>query len=363
MPAYRRSEKWGYRKWVKLLDGRRVRISGTPAVNTRAAAEAAERAHIERVLNPHSAEKKEVPTLEAFKVEFMETYVRANNKPSERISKESMFKHHLLPAFGKRALDEIGTRDIERFKAQKLAEKLQPKSVNNLVTCLGKILRYAAETEVIDKLPRMRFVKVLEQPFDFLDADEYARLMAAAKDEPETYPAVLLGGDAGLRVGEIRALQWDDLDLVAGRIVVQRTDYRGYTGSPKGGRVRRVPMTERLRLALKAARHLRGPWVFCDGDGKLWSRGEADTPLRRATRKAGLRKIGWHSLRHTFCSHLAMRGVPVRTIQELAGHASITTTMRYMHLVGGATEEAIRILERPLGQRVGTSSPSSEKAE
>jgi len=48
--------------------------------------------------------------------------------------------------------------------------------------------------------------------------------------------------------------------------------------------------------------------------------------LRRAYRKAGLRKIGWHTLRHTFCSHLAMKGAPVRTIQELAGHATITTT-------------------------------------
>ena len=100
-------------------------------------------------------------------------------------------------------------------------------------------------------------------------------------------------------------------DEVAGRIMVRR----GYVGSPKDGRMRRVPMTERLRAALKAARHLKAPYVFCNSDLNRWSRGEADTPLRRATRKAGLRKFGWHTLRHTFCSHLAMRGAPVRTIQ------------------------------------------------
>ncbi len=109
-------------------------------------------------------------------------------------------------------------------------------------------------------------------------------------------------------------------------------------------------MTERLRAGLKEARHLKGPWVFCDADGKLWSRGEADTPLRRAVRKAGLRKIGWHTLRHTFCSHLAMKSAPVRTIQELAGHASIMTTMRYMHLTESAAESAIRLLEKPYAE-------------
>jgi integrase len=361
MPAYRDPDngKWRYRKRVRLPDGKRVRIKGSPLVNTKAAAESAERERIERLLeefrNPGSTEenRKEVPTLNAFKVEFMATYVMANNKPSERISKEYMFKLHLLPAFGRKRLDNIATRDIEKFKAKKLSAGLAPKTVNNMLSCLGKTLRYAAENEIIDKIPRVRFVKVFEKPIDFLDFDEYARLMEAAKADPESYPAILLGGDAGLRVGEIRSLKWEDLDLVARRVIVQRTDYRGYMGSPKGGRLRRLPMTKRLCAALKTARHLKGPWVFCDLDGKMWSRGLADTPLRRAYRKAGLRKIGWHTMRHTFCSHLAMRGAPVRTIQELAGHASLITTMRYMHLTETAAESAIDMLEQVGGPTRG----------
>ena len=369
MPAYRdhRDDRWRYRKRVQLPDGKTTRIAGTPAIDTRAAAEAAERAHIERLLESfhksESAKPKEVPTLKEFHKEFMTTYVQANNKPSERLSKEYMFKHHLLPAFGRRRLDAIGTRDIERFKAEKLQAELAPKTVNNMLSCLGKTLRYAAESEIIDKIPRIRFVKVFEKPVDFLDFAEYVRLTEATDGLAETRAAVLLGGDAGLRQGEIRALQWGDLDLEAGRIFVQRTDYRGYIGSPKGGRVRRLPMTERLRKALKASRHLKGPWVFCDLDGKMLSRTEIDTVLFRAVRKVGLRKIGWHTLRHTFCSHLAMRGVPARTIQELAGHASITTTMRYMHLTQSAVDDAIRILEsggRPSGQQVSNETNVTE---
>ena len=67
-----------------------------------------------------------------------------------------------------------------------------------------------------------------------------------------------------------------------------------------------------------------------------------------------MRKIGWHTLRHTFFSHLAMKGAPVCTIQELAGHATITTPMRYKRLTPTATREAIALLESGLsGPPVG----------
>jgi site-specific recombinase XerD len=69
------------------------------------------------------------------------------------------------------------------------------------------------------------------------------------------------------------------------------------------------------------------------------------TSARKPHKRAKLRAFGWHTMRHTFCSHLAMRGVPVRTIQQLAGHAGITTTMRYLHLTQSAVDEAMRVLE------------------
>lgn len=67
--------------------------------------------------------------------------------------------------------------------------------------------------------------------------------------------------------------------------------------------------------------------------------------VRRAGRRAQLAKPGVHRLRHTFCSHLAMRGAPARGIQELAGHQDLATTQRYMHLSPAALESAIRLLE------------------
>ena len=143
-------------------------------------------------------------------------------------------------------------------------------------------------------------------------------LMIARKRGPETHLMVLLGGDAGLRLGEIVALEWNDVDLRARRLTVQRSDWRGHVTVPKGGRTRQVPTTQRLTIALKAFRHLRSDRAFCLPDGAPITRDRVIKAIRGAQRLAGLRQSGVHLLRHTFCSHLAMKSAPARAIQELA---------------------------------------------
>ena len=75
--------------------------------------------------------------------------------------------------------------------------------------------------------------------------------------------------------------------------------------------------------------------------------GELAKPLWRACRRAGLRRVGWHILRHTFASHLVMRGVPLKAVQELLGHTTIQMTMRYSHLAPEIGRQAVAVLEQP----------------
>ena len=89
--------------------------------------------------------------------------------------------------------------------------------------------------------------------------------------------------------------------------------------------------------------------------------------VRRAARLANLANGGVHILRHTFCSHLAMRGAPAKAIQELAGHRKLVTTERYMHLPPRAIEDAIRMLEEPApethrGDMAETNDPPNRNA-
>ncbi len=96
----------------------------------------------------------------------------------------------------------------------------------------------------------------------------------------------------------------------------------------------------------RAHRYLRGPRVLCSPEGRALTMREVQGLVRRAARHAGVRE-GVHRLRHSFCSHLAMRGAPATAIQELAGHADLITTQRYMHLSPAAIDAAIRLLDRP----------------
>lgn len=117
--------------------------------------------------------------------------------------------------------------------------------------------------------------------------------------------------------------------------------------SPKGGKGLSVPMTEKLAAALSAVRHLRRARVLLQDDGSDLTTKVLRGWMKSAQRLAGLKATGnFHILRHSFCSHLAMRGAPARVIQELAGHVQLSTTMRYMHLSPGKKEQAIRLLDR-----------------
>ena len=149
----------------------------------------------------------------------------------------------------------------------------------------------------------------------------------------------------GLRLGEITALEWGDVDLEKRQLCIPRSEWQGHVTVPKGGRLRYVPLTARLADCLRRDRHLRCSRVLCDDSGQPLTTKIVSDHVCRAAKRAQLTRQGVHVLRHTFCSHLAMRGAPARAIQELAGHQEISTTQRYMHLSPAALDAAIRLLE------------------
>jgi integrase len=124
-------------------------------------------------------------------------------------------------------------------------------------------------------------------------------------------------------------------------------------GTPKNGRSREVPLSDDAVAALRSLpSRFPGGQVFAQPDGRMLTKGECKHPLWRACRKAGLRQVGWHVLRHSFASHLAMRGVAIKAIQELLGHGTLEMTMRYAHLSPDVRRDAVRLLDgRPeIGQ-------------
>jgi integrase len=289
--------------------------------------------------------KKEVPTLEQFASRFIEGYAQANRqKPSGIAAKETIIRVHLIPLLGSKRLDEITTEEVQRMKVA-LGER-SAKTVNNVLTVLNVLLKKALEWNVIDRAPcTIHLLKTAKSSACFHDFDEFARLVDAAQRlDSLSLLIVLLGGEAGLRCGEMMALEWSDVDLQKRQLCVQRSEWKGHVTTPKGGRLRYVPLTKRLTEALRKSRHLRGSRVMCDVQGQPLTQKIVQGLVRKAARRANV-KPGVHILRHTFCSHLAMSGAPARAIQELAGHQDLATTQRYMHLSPVALDAAIRLLE------------------
>jgi len=326
-------------------DGRIERVRKVSPVQSRRGAEQYERDVRQALLEGRYGRKEaQAPTLKEFETDFIDLYARTENKQSEVEAKQRHLKNHIVPFFGHMRLDAIGAEHVARYKAAKLKDEYDPKSVNNQLAVLRKLLAVAVDWGRLKHVPALKWLLRAPPPtFDFLTFEEAERLVAGSS--PEWRAMIVVALKTGLRHGELLALRWEDIDLVAGRLMVRRSLSGKRIDTPKNHKSREVALSDEAIWALKAHRHLRGELVFCDEKGQLLTRYACKWPLWQACKRAGIRLVGWHTLRHTFASHLVMRGAPLKAVQELLGHADITMTMRYAHLSPDARRDAVRLLD------------------
>ena len=182
-----------------------------------------------------------------------------------------------------------------------------------------------------------------------LSNEEETKLLAACDESELRYRAphlkhvVLVALYTGLRRGEILRLRWSDIDFEKGRLSVRKS-------KTKSGK-REVYLNSMLHKQLFSLRErVHGEWVF-PSPARFQTPGQPERHIadvknafRRAVLLAGIKKITFHQLRHTFCSRLADAGVPLPVIQKLAGHASITMTSRYTHPADELKQNAVEVL-------------------
>lgn len=334
---------------VRQPDGSKLRDRTVVSLSSKSAAKrwGEERERLIAINGKH--EREEVPTLAEFAPRYIEQHAKANRqKHSTIIQKQRVIDHHLLPRMGKKKVDAISDADVQKLKAD-LVDR-NAKTVNNILTVLNTMLKCAVKWRVIHQMPAtielVKIDRVTEAKF--YEPHVYERLVEAARAiDSRIHLFVLLGGDAGLRCGEIIALEQPDVDLKRGYLTVRRSEWEGHVSSPKGRRDRKVRLTVRLKAALQANWHMRGDRVLWREDGYP---GVTQVLLAkwmcRAQRRAGLKVTGGiHILRHTFCSRLAMAGATPVAISTMAGHQSLSTTQRYLHLSPAAMDQAIALLD------------------
>ncbi len=339
MCVRKRSNKW----WVDFsFNGSRYRRPSPE--NSKAGALAWELVLKQRLARGEPLDpKKEKITFKDFARDWFETYVKNNNKHSEILSKERILRVHLTPHFENSELEEINNLEIEKYKARKISQELSFKSINNHLAVLRKALQCAVEWGAIEHLPLVKRLKTPPQKYDFLTQEECRQLLDSSDGIWRDMIVVAL--ETGMRFGEIIALRWEDLDFKSGELTVTQAYAEGVLGSPKSNQLRRIPMSDSVLHILNPTKNTKG-LVFSDSEGNPFKRHVCNEKLRSICKRAGLRRIGWHILRHTFASHLAQAGANLTAIQRLLGHSDIRTTMRYAHINRAVLREAIDVLDK-----------------
>jgi integrase len=275
-------------------------------------------------------------------------------------------QRHVLPRLGSRALSSLRTEDVDRLIAELEADGKAPGTVRNVVVPLRKLLADAVRQGLIitnpaarADLPPAQDFAGKEIPAAHTDAIRTALLELAPNDplrnERDLFYVhffdVALG--TGLRLGELRALRWGDIDRERRLVRIERTYSRGHLRRPKtDSGVRSVPLFASVDVALRevAARAVeRGRYA----PDELVFGSVRGTPLQPsnfrqrvwdpALRRAGLEGEGYrfHDLRHTCVSRLVAAGADVKLVQAVAGHANpLITLKRYSHLLDARVTEA-----------------------
>jgi integrase len=295
--------------------------------------------------------------------------------PRTRESYEMVFRCHLNPFFGDTPLGALTTQQILDYRAACLeqAEQLQERrdaelerrrqrrpgtriplprplsstSINYHVIVLSAMLKAAVASGRILRNPAQGIKRLpmghnREDHMQVLDPPQVRTFLEAATDElrPLFTTAVL----TGLRLGELLALRWEDVDLDDAVLTVRRTRQRvrtaegGYEcreGQPKGKRSRRVELTRDVIQVLRTLpSRFAGGRVFERGGKPYDPINLVNRDFRRTLRRAGCPRIRFHDLRHTYVALLIAAGANVKFIQQQLGHVSITTTLNtYGHLL------------------------------
>jgi integrase len=288
--------------------------------------------------------------------EFVEKYFVPNFFPTLKLSTRQRYRctldKHLLPAFGETRLCNIGTIDLQQFVLQKMEGGLGWECADHYRNLMSKIFNtakkwgfYSGDNPAIGvELPEKKAVREKH----VLIPDQVSPLLAALEEPARTM--VFVGVLTGLRIGEILALRWTDVDFNSSEIRVEQACYRGLIGTPKTkGSRRTLPMPDSLKDVLKRLSEKTAsgePLIFQTRNGTPFS----DTNLlhqhlKPAGKKLGMPWLNWHTLRRTHATLLQHSGATLKEAQAQLGHSKMSTTLEiYTISIPSAQRKAVQNL-------------------
>jgi integrase len=250
------------------------------------------------------------------------------------------------------SLRRFNTALVEQLQTDLINLKYKAASNNKVLNVLKHMFRKAVdwemvETETLKRVGKVALLKDDSKRLRYLTKEECQGLIKACSIHLK--PIVIAALNTGMRRGEILSLKWEQVDLVHGFILLNRT---------KNGERREIPINETLKATLKElpSRFLGG-YVFGEIVEKESMKScipyqDVKRSFNTALRKACIMDFHFHDLRHTFASHLIMAGVDITTVSKLLGHKSLAMTLRYSHLAPSHMVKAVDILDNTLNEKM-----------
>jgi integrase len=307
-----------------------------------------------------------VTTFKDYANQWLASHARQACKFSTARIYEANLQRHIYPVLGDKPLADISRADCRTLITACKDKKLSTKSIGNISRTVSSVLTQSVEDGILAANPAFRLGRYYRQDGSLraeirpLSREEAATFLGAVRQHAVAdYPVFLCALRTGMRLGELLGLQWGDVDFHGRFIEVRRNLVAGRVTTPKSGKTRRVDMsvqlTEALRtlmttrkaVTLKNGWGLLPDWVFCsETGGPLDGDNLRHRVFYRVLAKAGLRRVRFHDLRHTFASLLIAQGESLAYVRDQLGHASIQLTVdTYGHLVPGANRQAVDRLD------------------
>jgi len=287
--------------------------------------------------------KSENIKFEDFAKEFIDNYAKVNKRSWKR---DQTSLNNLIPFFKGYYLSKITPAMIEKYKAKRKAdtnrkgENIAETTINRELTCLKTLYNKANEWNKANHNPTSNIKNFKENNTTqiILNSREVKRLIDSAVDHLK--PIIVIAVNTGMRRGEILSLKWKNINFIKGYIEIEDS---------KSGESRKVPMNSIVFETLKRM-DKKHRYVFYNPKTKK-NIVEIKRSFNTARKKAGLKKVRFHDLRHTAATRMCELGVPLKVVSKILGHSTIKMTERYANPTPDSMKEAVESLADVLKTR------------
>ncbi|MBA4118827.1 MAG: site-specific integrase [Candidatus Puniceispirillum sp.] len=346
LPSGRRTYYFQYRNADKKIKSLKIGVHGHITTDQAREICKARAFSLAKGEDPEIARRKEAnPTLGSLVVEYLSKQA-SKKRPKSQREDLKLLKNHILPAFEKKDLINIYTRDIQNLH---LSLEKTPYVANRALALLSSLFSFAALWGYRADNPVKGIPKYQEEKRSrWLNQDELDRLLDALETHPKNTVARVLKFLVltGARKGEALGATWDQFDLEKG----VWTKPSHLTKQKKN---EHLPLSQQALDLLLTIREEKaaGNYVF-PGRKKGEPLKELKTFWAKILKEANIENVRIHDLRHTYASHLVSKGLSLSIVGKLLGHTQASTTQRYAHLADEPLRAATELFSREIIQKV-----------